>query len=239
MKKITVLVMLMFSMLASSISINATGTDTIIGPSVIHKEQHKILTISDILGLYSSSLGFIQITDDQYTGYGNVLGSHNIELFATNGTLQASKSISVVVVPSLGNVLAVTDYKNIFLRTNQTLTPSQIVSVLEKTGYIQITATTQMMMLVNTYTDNATTPGIYYFEFRLVNAAGINNVYSSVITVSEDMDPFIPDIVFEAPPSFFSKLWRFIEPFVYLGVALFLVSLYVKHKKKRKKAGYL
>lgn len=238
MKKITVLVILIFSMFASSMTIHATGAD-IIGPSVIHKEQHKILTISDIISLYSSSLGYIQISDDQYTGFGNILGSHSIELYATNGTLQASKNITIIVVPSLGNVLAVTDYKNIFLRTNQTLSPSQIVAVLEKTGHIQITATTQMMMLVNTYTENASTPGIYYFEFRLVNAAGINNVYSSVITVSEDMDPFIPDIVFEAPPSLLSRMWRFLEPFVYIGVVIALLILYAKHKKKRKKANYL
>lgn len=237
MKQIAVLALLMLSILISSFQVNASSTD-IIGPSVIHKEQNKILTIADILDLYTSSLGVIQVSEDSYTGYGNVLGSHYVQLFSTDGTRLATKDIEVIVIPALGNVLAVTDYKNIYLRTNQTLTPSQIVQVLENTGYLTITATTQMMMLRNTYSAHAETPGIYLFEFRLVNAAGVNMIYSSVITVSQENDPFIPDIVFEASPSILTKAWRFIEPFFYIGVVIGLALIYVKHKKKRKKAQF-
>lgn len=237
MRKVVVLALLLLSIFISSIQVNASSTD-IIGPSIIHKEQNKILTIADILNLYSSSIGVIQVADDQYTGYGNVLGSHLIQLFSTDGTSYATKEIEVIVVPTLGDVLAVTDYKNIYVRTNQILSPSQIVQVLENTGHLEITATTQMMMLSNTYSDNAETPGIYLFEFRLVNSAGVNLIYSSVITVSEENDPFIPDIIFEAPPSLLTKVWRFIEPFIYLGVVILLAIVYIKHKKKRKKAQF-
>jgi len=237
MKKIAVLALFILSILASSIQVNASSTG-IIGPSIIHKEQNKILTIADILDLYTSTLGVIQVADNQYTGYGNILGSHFIQLFSTDGSTHAIKDVEIIVVPALGNVLAVTDYKNIYLRTNQVLTPSQIVQVLENTGHLEITATTQMMMLSNTYTENASTPGIYLFEFRLVNSAGVNAIYSSVITVSEEDDPFIPDIVFEAPPSILNRFWRFIEPFVYIGIAIAGASIYIKHKNKRKKALY-
>lgn len=238
MKKIAVLALLFLSILASSLHVNASSTG-IIGPSVIHKEQNKILTISDILGLYTSSIGFIQVADDQYTGFGNILGPHTITLFATDGDNHETKNVEVIVIPSLGNVLAVTDYKNIFVRTNQNLTPSQIVQVLENTGHIDITSTTQMMMLTNTYTQNAETPGMYLFEFRLVNSAGVNQVYSSIITVSEEENPFIPDIIFEAPPSALSKFWRSIEVIVYLVILAVIISKYMKYKKKRKKADFV
>jgi len=237
MKKLAVFALFIMSILAGSIQVNASSTG-IIGPSVIHKEQNKILTIADILDLFTSTLGVIQVADDQFTGYGNVLGSHLIQLFSTDGTTHATKDVEIIVIPSLGNVLAVTDYKNIYLRTNQVLTPGQIVQVLENTGHLEITATTQMMMLSNTYTENASTPGIYLFEFRLVNSAGVNAIYSSVITVSEEDDPFIPDIVFEAPPSLLARAWRFIEPFVYIGALIFIAYLAYKHKKNRKKALY-
>lgn len=238
MKKIAVLALLFLSILASSLQVNASSTG-IIGPDVIHKEQNKILTISDILSLYTSPVGIIQVIDDQYTGYGNILGLHQITLYATDGTLHETKVVDIMVIPALGNVLAVTNYKNIFVRTNQILTPTQIVQVLENTGYIEITATTQMMMLSNTYTENAEVPGVYFFEFRLVNSAGVNEVYSSIITVSEEENPFIPDIVFEAEPSWFSKAWRFLEPFLYFGIIIFAVYKYMKYKKKRKRADFI
>lgn len=237
MKKIAVLALLIMSIIASSIQVNASSTG-IIGPSVIHKEQNKILTIADILDLYASDLGVIQVADDQYTGYGNVLGSHWIQLFSTDSTTHSTKDVEIIVIPSLGNVLAVTDYKNIFVRSNQILTPSQIVQILENTGHLEITSTTQMMMLTNSYSENAEVPGVYYFEFRLVNAAGVNTIYSSTITVSEEDDPFIPDIVFEAPPSIFARAWRGLEPFIYLGAVGFGIYAFIKHKNKRKKALY-
>ena len=237
MKKIAVLALLIMSIIASSIQVNASSTG-IIGPSVIHKEQNKILTIADIPDLFASDLGVIQVADDQYTGYGNVLGSHWIQLFSTDGITHSTKDVEIIVIPSLGNVLAVTDYKNIFVRSNQILTPSQIVQILENTGHLEITATTQMMMLTNSYSENAEIPGVYYFEFRLINAAGVNTIYSSTITVSEEDDPFIPDIVFEAPPSFFAKAWRSLEPFIYLGALGVVIYYVIKYKKKRKKALY-
>lgn len=237
MKKIAVLALLIMSIIASSIQVNASSTG-IIGPSVIHKEQNKILTIADILDLYASDLGVIQVADDQYTGYGNVLGSHWIQLFSTDGTTHSTKDVEIIVIPSLGNVLAVTDFKNIFVRSNQILTPSQIVQILENTGHLEITATTQMMMLTNSYSENAEIPGVYYFEFRLVNAAGVNAIYSSTITVSEEDDPFIPDIVFEAPPSFLAKAWRSLEPFIYIAALCVVIYYVIKYKKKRKKALY-
>lgn len=235
MRKITVLVLLLLSIFTSSMEVNASSTG-IIGPEVIHKERDAILTISDILSFYHSTVGLIQVEIDNFTGYGNIIGEHQISLFATNGEDTASKLVNINVIPSLGNVLAVTDYKNIFVHTNQVLTPSEIVGVLENTGYIEITSTTQMMLLANTYTENAETPGQYFFEFRLVNSAGVNAIYSSTITVLNEENPFIPDIIFEAPPSAFDEVWNFIKDALVIGLLIFVTYHGFKiYKKSRKK----
>jgi hypothetical protein len=235
MKKITVLVLLILSMIAGSLQVNASSTG-ITGPDVIHKQYNHILTIGNILSLYSSELGQIQVIEDNYTGYGNVIGTKTITLSASSGTTQATKIVEIVIVNELGNVTAVTDYKNIHLKDTQILTPSEIVYVLERTGYIDITSTTQMMILTNTYTGNSSQQGQYLFEFRLVNSAGVDQVYSSIISVSVDANLFVPDIIFEAPPSAFSKLWSLLESLFYLaliiGVGYGVYKLVTKPRKK-------
>jgi len=235
MKKIAVLVLLLISMIAGSTQVNASSTD-IIGPDVIHKQYNHILTIGNILSLYNSDLGQVQVMEDNYTGYGNIIGTKTITLFSTDGITQATKIIEIVVVNELGNVTAVSDYKNIHLKNTQILTPSEIVYVLERTGYIDITSTTQMMILTNTYTENSSQQGQYLFEFRLVNSAGVDQVYSSIISVSVDANLFVPDITFEAPPSAFSQVWNLLVSLFYL--AIFVGAGYGVYKlvtKPRKK----
>lgn len=238
MKKITVLVMLILGMFASSLNLNASSTGDIVGPNVIHKQSNHILTVNDILSMYSSTLGQVFAVEDAYTGNGNILGIHPILLKASDGTLEALKPIEVYVVPTLGNVQAVTDYKNIHLRIDQALTPQEIVMVLEKTGYLEITATTQMMLLTDTYSANATEEGQYLFEFRLINSAGLDQVYSSQIFVSQSNNLFIPDIIFEAPPSMFAVAWQWIQFLIIAGVILFIGYKFKKaYDSKFKKRG--
>ncbi len=225
MKKLALLLILFSLIFFTPQQVHASGA-SIIGPDTIHKQSNAILTMGDIVEMYSSSLGIIQVMEDGYTGKGNILGTHLITLFATNGTDHAYKTISVIVIPELGPVKAVGDSKNIYLRTTQVLAPDQIVRVLEKTGHITITSTTQMMTLTNTYSGNEETPGQYLFEFRLVNSAGLDMIYSSIIRVSSDSTPFIPDIVFTPAGRNASQVLTSIITFgliagIFLGVIAF------------------
>jgi len=238
MKKIAVLVLLALIILTSSMTTYAIGTD-IVGPDVITKEANNILTITDILSLYQSDVGSIILSEDNYTGYGNILGVHTISLYASNGTIAATKNVEIYVVADLGNVQCVTDYKDIHVKIDQILTPSEIVYTLENSGYIEITTTTQMLILSNTYTENAETPGVYLFEFRLVNSAGLDQTYSSQIFVSDSNDLFVPDVVFVPEASAADQIFNFI-----INIIIFLIVAYVsylayqaykKHKKNRKK----
>lgn len=236
MKKITVLVVLvLISMFAFTKTTYASSTD-IIGPDIIHKQANSILTVADILSLYSSTHGVVGIAEDNYTGYGNVLGDHTMQLYVSDGTIVFTKNITIAVVQTLGNVKAVADYKNIHLKSDQLLTVSDIVYVLERTGYVQITATTQMLIISDTYSANKSTPGTYTFEFRLVNSAGLDQIYTSMIYVSDGADLFVPDVIFEAKPTVWTQIWSVATSVFYLAV--FVGIGYVIYKvvsKPRKK----
>jgi len=235
MKKITVLVLLLLTFFISSTSTYAASTD-IIGPDIIHKQYDKILTTSDIISLYHSDLGAIILSEDNYTGYGNVIGEHTISLYASNGAVAASKTISVNVIPVLGDVQAVTDYKDIHVKDNQILTPSDVVNVLKNTGYVSITTTTQMQVISNTYEGNEETPGIYTFEFRLVNSAGIDQTFISQIFVTANTDNFVPDAVFIPDASDASKVFSFIIN-AFIFIALILAFFWIRKQVKKIKRG--
>ncbi len=236
MKKISVLVLLFIITLTGSIHTMASSTG-IIGPDVIHKQQNHIVTISDILGLYSSGLGQVQVIQDEYTGYGNIIGPHTIILQATDGQTTVTKNLTVIVVPELGNVIAVSNYKNIHVKKTEVLTPGEIIQILSKTGHIEITSTTQMMILSNTYTGNESTVGQFVFEFRLVNSAGVDIVDTIYIYVTEDTNMFIPDIIFQPPQSDFSKMVDLFISLIVIGAFGFVMYkiwkiVTKKHKKK-------
>lgn len=236
MKKISVLLLLaIVSILAFSSTTYASGTD-IIGPDVIHKQSNHILTVGDILSLYSSEFGIVGIAEDNYTGYGNIVGIHTMQLYVSDGSTVYTKDIEIDVITDLGDVTCVADYKDIYLKTTQVLTPTAIVYILENTGYIEITATTQMMILNNTYTDNSGTSGQYLFEFRLVNSAGIDAVYTSIINVSDDENLFVPDITFVPDASTGEKV---VDAFItilyilaFLGIGYVVFRVITKPRKK-------
>lgn len=247
MKKIVLLVTLMLSALLMSQTTLASTSD-IVGPSIIHKQANHILTISNILRLYSSPYGNVAVQSDEFTGQGNVLGEHQIVLKVTDGDETYLKDISVFVIAELGNVKAVTDRKDLHVRTTQQLTPHEIVEVLQKTGYVEITATTQMMIINDTYTENNDVEGQYIFEFRLINSAGVDEVYTSLINVSDTDGFFVPDIVFEKP---ISGTWAWIQnawtnwvwPILYnlimflvLGIAAIFLIRYYKKKNRGSRA---
>lgn len=242
MKKIMLLVTLIMSVFMVSLTVQADTTD-IVGPNVIHKQADHILTISNIKDLYSSPHGNVIVQSDEFTGSGNIIGKHQIVLKALDGQNEYLKDVSVFVVAELGNVKAVTDYKNLHVRSTQVLTPQEIVSTLKKTGYVEITATTQMMIINDTYTENSTVEGQYVFEFRLINSAGDDDTYSSIINVSDSDGFFVPDIVFEKHNAFIwlKKAWKnWVWPWIYniltfFAMGIVLIILINQYRKKLKK----
>ena len=65
---------------AFSINLAAESNPKITGPDLIQKEKYQVLTLSDILALYSSNVGGVSILSDDFTGNGATIGTYQIEL---------------------------------------------------------------------------------------------------------------------------------------------------------------
>jgi hypothetical protein len=198
MKKL-IIMLIGFSALIAPMSMTYAVGEEITGPDVVFKQADKILTITNILDLYSSELGEIEVTSDAYTGYGDVPGNYAVTLAVSE--TEVTKDISVNVRQTIGPVIAVTvtagSYE-IILHKNTTLTANQIIDVLINVQYIVVTSSTQITVLTNTYTANASAPGNYTFEFYLATTSGVEETYLVTLQVN-DTETLNPDIVLDEP----------------------------------------
>jgi len=195
MKKILILLNLILFVLLLAFPVHAAEGD-IVGPDVIYKESERVLTLSTILPLYSSSLGDVEVLDDNFTGFGDIPGIYTIQLGVVDQPL-ITKTIEVSVRNTIGNVIAVTetdDVYTIILHKNYILTSNAIVDILVNVQMIEYTSTTEIFILTDTYKDNQESPGTYTFEFHLANAAGFEEVYLVYLQVN-NTEKLLPDIV--------------------------------------------
>ena len=212
------------------------NTDVIIGPDLVQKEKYQVLTLSDILALYSSNLGSVSIQNDNFTGNGAVIGVYEIELIASDGTNQVVKTIEVQVLDRIGSsVRAVTDQVNIHIAKSNLLTAVNIINVHAATGVVTTNTTSQYEVITDNYTENSEIAGTYLFEYRLMDATGLDKTVSCTITVHdserlENPSTVIPE---KEPSQFWSKLKNTVTSIVVLGAAIFL-GLYMFKFLRRK-----
>lgn len=195
MKKLLLLINLILLFTLITLPTSAAEGD-IVGPDVIYKESDRVLTLSTILPLYSSTLGDVEVAIDNFTGYGDTPGIYTIGLRVVDNP-SVTKTIEVSVRNTIGNVIAVTstgDEYTIILHKNFILTQNDIVDVLVNVQMITYTSTTEIFILTDTYSDNRESPGTYVFEFHLANAAGFEQVYLVNIQVN-NTEKLLPDIV--------------------------------------------
>jgi len=190
MKKL-IIMLIGFSALIAPMTITYAVGEDISGPEIILKQADKILTTTNILDLYSSELGDIEVVSDAYTGYGNVPGNYVVTLGVSEA--EVTKEISVNVRQTIGPVIAVTvtdgSYE-IILHKNTTLTANQIIDVLINVQYIVVTSSTEIT--------DASAPGNYTFEFYLATVAGVEETYLVTLQVN-DSETLTPDINLNPP----------------------------------------
>lgn len=230
MKKILfILNLILISLLISFPSYALEGD--IVGPDVIYKEADKILTLSTITPLYSSTLGEITILNDVYTGHGDVPGIYEIELGVSGQVI--TKTIDVSVRSTIGNVIAVTqtgESYTIILHKNYILTQNDIVDILVNVQMISYSSTTEIYILTDTYSANKDAPGSYIFEFHLANATGFEDTYEITIQVN-DSEKLLPDII-ETEVNVSSVLKNIL--YISLSLGALVGTLYLIRKVSRK-----
>jgi hypothetical protein len=244
MKKITLIILLLLSiMFCITPEIHASDPPEITGPDTIYKEKDRVLTMTQILALYSSDGGDVIAVEDNYTGLGDVPGIYPITL-GIDGEL-SEKEVSVSVRSTIGNVIAVTETEDAFtihMHKNHTLTANQIVDVLVNIQLIVVTSGTEITIMTNTYSDNADAPGIYSFEFHLATTAGTEEMHTIALKVN-DTEQLLPDIVVEEPtsttwwesfwPSFKTLFVNIITTVAMVLFVLFAIKWIFFSKKKR------
>ncbi len=211
--------------------------NSIDGPDVVFKQTTAIVTINDILLLYSSDVGNISVSSDEYSGMGHLPGEYEVELEASDGLLTINRIITVKVVSDLGNVTLVGDAHDLYLRTDQILTFTSIRNILRNTGYIQIPVGTGYQMITDEYTGHESTPGVYDYGFRLISASGsIQNVMIEIY-VTDDFTSFDPGDIIEPDPSPFDGFLKGLVDFLWLvgfvAAAVIITIFVVRSRKKR------
>lgn len=221
MKKITVLILMIISILSLG-RLPTRASTVIIGPSVIHKAKNTVLPITDILDMYTSSLGDVSISIDGYTGNGNLVGEYLIEVYATDGTNIHSKEVTIVVLSSLpSKVRAIGNYSDIYTNTSKALTlKDDIIPALEATGFITTSQTTVGYILINEYSSSYETPGDYLMQFRLLDASGYDETFEIVIHVKDSGTIPEPDIVYTPPKSIIDKAMNIAIAFLSWGAVI-------------------
>ncbi len=202
------------------------------GPTTITKPTGSILTVANIKSELTASdvkdgnrTSYITVKEDNYTGRGDRVGSYTIifEVADTKGN-KATHTVTVNVTDDIPPVWYVKDGASIVLSSGMSLNRTQIISLLEATGQISVSSTSQITFFQDEYSGNESTAGVYMMGFNFQDASGNESVHNFAITVLEDdnTDP----ITVEPTTDFLTALWNFIK--TPLGIILsFIIAVVI------------
>lgn len=231
MKKISVLFFAALFVFAFT-SIPVSAASDIDGPSVIHKEANQIFTIGVLLSMYDMD---VFIETDGYTGYGNIPGEYTVVL--TQGFL--TKDITIIVVEDWGDlvrsndVLYVTDYKDIYVSNDRTLSLYEIIYyIYNATNYVVTDYQFRYEELINEYhysfDDGVIPEGSYELTFRLTYYSGEQSTYTTLIHAVELQE--LSGIILEPPPTAIDKIMSAAPWVIGIGGIVYLLT----HRKKKR-----
>lgn len=232
-KSISLIVLIICTILFVTKPGYAVG-DTIHGPDIVHKQTSSIVTINDIILLYESDGRFVSVAEDGYSGNGARVGTYQVVLAATDGISTINRTIQVKVQNDIGNITLVGD-GNIYLRTDQILDFTQIRKVLSNVGYINVSVGSGYSMILDTYTGNESTTGIYDYQFKLISTSGYIQDVAIKIYVSDDFTKFNTEDIIKGDPSPLNGLWKGASELFFTGALIFAAVLIIKFVFFRKR----
>lgn len=230
-------VLLFAALLAMFSTSQLAASSDIVGPSIIHKEVNQVFTKIDLLSLYDQD---VFITEDLYTGNGNIPGEYSVTL--SQGL--SNKVVTVVVIENWGDlqnsndVRFVTDLKNIYISNNRNLILYEMIyNIYANTGYVELSAGIRYEEIIDEYhvsfIDGSIPEGDYEFSFKLTYLNGQQASYQTFVNAKEFGE--LPGIVLTPPQSNFD-IWLNRAPFIiiFIGVIAFGMSKITKKGWKNK-----
>lgn len=218
------------------------------GPTTITKPTGSILTVADIKAELSASdvkdgnrTSYISVQTDNYTGHGDRVGSYTVvfEVADTKGNI-ATHTVTVNVTDDIPPVWYVKDGASIVLASGMSLNRTQIISLLEATGQISVSSTSEITFFQDEYSGNEETAGVYMMGFNFEDTSGQSSVHNFAITVLEDSntDP----ITVEPETNYLEVAWEFIKTptgiivvIILLSTLLIIIKVKLTPKKKIKR----
>jgi len=214
------------------------------GPTSITKPTESILTVANIKAELTASdvkdgnrTSNIIVKEDNYTGHGDRVGSYTVifEVSDTKGNT-ATHTVTVHVTDDIPPVWYVKDGASIVLSEGMSLNRTQIISLLEATGQIAVSSTSQITFFQDEYSGNEDTAGVYMMGFNFQDTSGNESVHNFAITVleSEDTDP----ITVEPDTDILQLVWDFIKTPIGIVVSIILLTslfIFIKVKTTPKK----
>ena len=144
--------------------------------------------------------------------------------------------MTVNVTDDIPPVFYVKDGSSIVLAEGMILNRTQIISLLEATGHIAVSSTSQITFFHDEYSGNEDTAGVYMMGFNFEDASGNESVHNFAITVlsDENTDP----ITVEPDTDILQLAWDFIKTPIGIVVSIILLSsliIFIKVKTTPKK----
>lgn len=212
------------------------------GPTIITKPATQVLTVNEIKSQLTATdakegtkTAQITVFEDNYTGRGNKVGNYTITFqVADSKGNRSTHVVTVSVQDNIPPVWYIQDGVSFKIVPPATLTRQQIIDLLVATNQLSVNSTTQINFLVDEYTGNETTPGVYTVSLGYADTAGNEGVHTVAITVLEDenTNPIVVGPK-ETLQDQITKFFTSTTGYVTLGlVALGLVVVVMKNKKK-------
>lgn len=207
------------------------------GTKEVIKSYTKLMTLDEILKEVSvndeidGNITKITVDSDTFTGNGNKVGTYEIRLSAKDNAGNIGYwTITVKVIDDQGANWWITNGVTVNLTPGATLTRTQIVELLAKTG--QVTANKDAIVTydVDTYSDNIGTPGLYTLGFAVKNLNGVSNSYTYGINVMDESNTDDENLDIEDDKSFIEKNLTWI---IASGLVVVSIGGYLFIKKRK------
>jgi hypothetical protein len=183
------------------------------------------------------------VVSDNFTGYGNAVGSYDVEFSVTDNSGNiAYHTVTVEVYDNLPPVFHVKDGYFVSVAQSVTLSRQDFIDILEVTGQITVDGTggIEIYTLINEYEGNENTPGIYALSFKVISLSGNESIHNMAVEVMETTDDPV-DVIEET--TFIDDFVQAIKDnitYVIVGLVLIIsigygVSKMKKTKKRNKR----